>query len=380
MSGETGGTGQSSPAVLERSLARLGWSSYFQDLASGELGGGGEGETVGGEVARVIAPHGGLVEVATASGELLASLAGKLRQAADEGEASRPAVGDWVLLDARPGEGTATIRAILPRRTKLSRKSAGRAAAEQVLAANVDVAFLVTAMTRDLRPRRLERYLAIAREGGAEPVVVLTKSDLHEDAEAIRGSIEAVTGGAKVHAVSSLTGAGLADLEAYFEGNKTVVLLGSSGVGKSTLINRFLSREMQAVQGIRVDGKGRHTTTHRELFLRPGGGLVIDTPGMRELGLWGAGDGLGDLFADLEEIAARCRFRDCSHSGEPGCAVEEARREGAIDAGRLESFQKLRQEVAHMERQRDERARAETKRHDKQMSRALHAMQKRRGR
>jgi hypothetical protein len=137
VSGETGGTGQSSPAVLERSLARLGWSSYFQDLASGELGGGGEGETVGGEVARVVAPHGGLVEVATASGELLASLAGKLRQAADEGEASRPAVGDWVLLDARPGEGTATIRAILPRRTKLSRKSAGRAAAEQVLAANV---------------------------------------------------------------------------------------------------------------------------------------------------------------------------------------------------------------------------------------------------
>jgi ribosome biogenesis GTPase len=242
------------------------------------------------------------------------------------------------------------------------------------------VAFLVNAMTRDLSPRRIERYLAIAREGGANPVVVLTKSDLHKDAEAIRAAIEAVAGGAKVHAVSSMTGAGVADLDAYFEGNKTVVLLGSSGVGKSTLINRFLDRETQVTQDLREDGKGRHTTTHRELFVRPGGGLVIDTPGMREIGLWDAGEGVGDLFADLEELAARCRFRDCSHSGEPGCALEEARRAGVIDADRVESFQKLRREAAHMERQRDERAKAEAKRSDKQMSRAQNAMQRRKGR
>jgi ribosome biogenesis GTPase len=355
----------------ERALVRLGWSSYFQGFV------GTEGDC---EPARVIAPHGGLLEVATASGELLASLSGKLRLAADGGEGLRPAVGDWVILDARPAEGTATIRSILPRRTKLSRKSPGRAAAEQVLAANVDTAFLVTAMTRDLQPRRLERYLAVASEGGVAPVVVLTKSDLHEDAEAIREAIQAVAAGAPVHAVSSLTGAGLAALDAYFEGNRTVVLLGSSGVGKSTLINRFLDRETQAVQGLREDGKGRHTTTHRELFVRPGGGLVIDTPGMRELGLWDAGEGLGDLFGDLEEIAARCRFRDCSHAGEPGCAVEEARRAGVIEAGRVESFQKLRREAAHMERQRDERAKAEAKRHDKQLSRAQNALFRKRGR
>lgn len=359
-------------------LARWGWNAYFQEFLRLEREAG--AEDISREVGRLVAPHGALFEVATAAGELLASLTGKLRLAMDAGELSRPAVGDWVILDARPSEGTATIREILPRRTKLSRKSAGRATAEQVLAANVDVAFLVSAMTRDLRPRRLERYLAIAREGGVNPVVVLTKSDLHEDAEAIRETIETFTGGAKVHAVSNVTGAGLEELDGYFEGDKTIVLLGSSGVGKSTLINRFLGRERQATRDLRVDGKGRHTTTHRELFVRPGGGLVIDTPGMREIGLWDASEGVGDLFADLEELAARCRFRDCSHSGEPGCAVEEARRGGAIDAGRVESFQKLRREAAHMERQRDERAKAEGKRFEKQLSRAQNALKKQRGR
>jgi ribosome biogenesis GTPase len=357
----------------ERALTRLGWSPFFQESIP-------HTEGAGNEVARVVAPHRSAFEVLSPAGELLASLTGRLLRAIERGEEERPAVGDWVVIDPRSTEGTATVQAVLPRRTKLSRKAAGRTAAEQVLAANVDVAFLVSALTRDLSIRRLERYLALVREGGVNPVVVLTKSDLCEEAAEARAEVERAAGGAPVHAVSSLTGDGVAELDGYFKGNQTVVLLGSSGVGKSTLINRWIGRDTQAVHGLREDGKGRHTTTHRELFVVPSGGLVIDTPGMRELGLWEAGEGVKDVFTDMEELAQACRFRDCEHSGEPGCAVEQAQREGRIEKGRMEAFQKLRLEVAHLERQRDERARVEAKRHAKTLSRAVKAAVRRKGR
>lgn len=357
----------------ERALRRLGWGQFFQD-AFLEVAGAGE------EPGRVVVPHRSAFEVASASGELHGTLTGRLLRAIERGEEERPAVGDWVVIDARPAEEAATVRAVLPRRTKLSRKSAGRVAAEQVLAANVDFALLVSSMTSDLNVRRLERYLALVREGGANPVVVLTKSDLCPNPAEVRAEIERAAAGAPVHAVSSFTGEGVAELEGYFGESNTVVLLGSSGVGKSTLINRWLGRDEQVVHEVRVVGKGRHTTTHRELFVRAGGGLVIDTPGMRELGLWEAGEGVKDVFADVEELAAACRFRDCEHSGEPGCAVEEALSNGRVDAERVEAFRKLRREVAYMERQRDERARVEAKKYAKQMSKAATEAQRRKGR
>jgi ribosome biogenesis GTPase / thiamine phosphate phosphatase len=308
---------------------------------------------------RVVVQHRGVYVVQTEDGELRANAAGRLSHEA-AGAGDLPAVGDWVAVAARPEEGAATIQAVLPRRTTFSRKVAWNAAEEQVLAANIDVVFLLTSLNEDLNLRRLERYLTLAWESGARPVVVLTKTDLAADVALQVLEVEEVAFGVPVHAISSLTGDGLDVIRSYLEPGRTIALLGSSGVGKSTLVNTLAGREVLAVREIREsDGEGRHTTTHRQLVLLPGGGLVLDTPGMRELQLWESADGLGEAFADVEELAANCRFNDCAHRSEPGCAVQAALDDGTLDFGRWTSYQKLQRELAHLERRLDKRLRSE---------------------
>lgn len=330
------------------SLTELGWNEHFEQHRPDD------GLVPG----RVAVEHRGAYAVYTDEGEAWSEVSGKLRYDAD-GRGELPAVGDWVALQLRP-EGKATIRAVLPRRTKISRKVNLSETEEQVLAANIDTIFLVSSLNRDLNMRRLERYLATAWESGAEPAIVLNKADLcpvDERAELV-AEVEAVAFGVPVHTVSAVTGEGLDELRPYLVPGRTVVLLGSSGVGKSTLINRVLGIEQLETQEIREgDDRGRHTTTHRELIAVPGGGLVIDTPGLRELQLWGeSSGGLGEAFQDVTDLAATCRFADCAHETEPGCAVRAAIDSGTLPPDRLESYRKLQRELARLERRRDSRA------------------------
>ena len=292
--------------------------------------------------------------LATAGGEVDARIPGRLR--VDGGD--RPAVGDWVVLEAAPGtEGV--VQAILPRASKLSRKVAGARTEEQVLAANVDTVFLVMGLDGDFNLRRLERLAVAAHQSGAEPVVVLTKSDLLA-AEALaerRAEVADAAPGVAVFAVSSPEHAGLEPLRLYLETGRTVVLLGSSGVGKSTLLNALVGRQVMKTAAVREgDDRGKHTTTHRELVLLPGGGLLIDGPGLREMQLWldeEPDDALADAFVDVEELAGRCRFRDCTHDAEPGCAVQEAIERGDLEASRLANYHALHQELKALVRRKD---------------------------
>ena len=309
--------------------------------------------------ARVLAQHRGAYVVRTAEEERDAEVAGRLQRSATRG--GLPVTGDWVALRLPPAEGTALVEHVLPRRTAFVRKAAGEADVEQVIAANLDVAFLVGALP-ELNPRRLERFLAAAWESGADPVVVLTKRDLAEDVEGPVLETEGVSLGVPVRAISSVTGEGVDELRDYLRPNRTAALLGVSGAGKSSLVNHLLGRDRQAVAEVRSDGRGRHTTSHRELFLVPGGGLVLDTPGIRELALWEADEGLADAFGDVAELAARCRFADCRHETEPGCAVRAAIEAGTLAPERLESHRKLLRELEHLERRRDPRLQAEQRR------------------
>jgi ribosome biogenesis GTPase len=344
-------------------LSTLGWSpgrhEEFEPYAAGGL-----------VPARVAAQHRGAYVVYAEGGERPAEVAGRLRH--DAGSVSDfPAVGDWVAVDDAAGADAATIHAVLHRATAFSRKAAGEEAVEQVVAANVDVVFLVSAFGDDLNVRRIERYLASGWESGAEPVIVLNKSDLSVDLPAERAEVEAVAFGVPVHVVSCLAGVGLDELRTYLSGNRTVALLGSSGVGKSSLLNRLVGWERQDVQGIRADGRGRHTTTFRELVPLPGGGLLLDTPGMRELALWDAAAGVEDAFTDVADLAAACRFADCAHEREPGCAVQAALAGGSLDEERLESYRKLQRELRHLELKADPRALAEARRERRRFARSL---------
>ena len=299
--------------------------------------------------ARVTVQNRGLYLVAGDDGELQAEPTGRLRLAATNG-GTLPAVGDWVAVRPPDGDGRATITAVLPRRTKLSRKVPEREIEEQVLAANVDVIFVVTSLNRELKLRRLERYLAAAWESGASPVIVLTKSDLAEDAGERRLEVESIAFGVPVHAVSSVTREGLEGLPPYFAGHRTAIFLGSSGVGKSTLINALAGEEIQATAEIREsDDRGRHTTTRRELIVLPDGGIVIDTPGMRQLQLWDADEGMETAFSDVAELIAQCRFSDCAHKTEPGCAIRAALVDGSLPRDRWESYTKLQRELFALE-------------------------------
>jgi ribosome biogenesis GTPase len=302
----------------------------------------------------VVAAHRAAFDVATGGGDVVRTrLPGRLAHYIGVDVA----VGDWVAL--RDG----LIRAVLPRRSALVRTSAGLTSESQTLAANVDVVFVVTSLGPDLEPRRLERYLVTVWESGAAPEIVLTKSDrFSADVVAdMVGSVESVAIGVPVWVASAVTGAGVEDVRARIGSGRTAVLVGSSGVGKSTLVNAWLGREAMAVRETRADDdEGRHTTTHRELIVLPGGGIVIDTPGIRELQLSAVGaDAFEETFADVEELAAACRFNDCRHSGEPGCAVDAALMDGSLSRERYASWQKLQRELRSIAIRTDARLRKE---------------------
>lgn len=305
--------------------------------------------------ARVIAEHRSVYQIQTGKFECLARISGRLRHQA-AGHADLPAVGDWVVAQAPAENAEAIIQRVLPRKSKFSRKVAGDRTEEQVVAANVDTVWIVSSLDQDFSLRRIERYLTLAWESGANPVIVLTKADLSDDAEGRTREVESISMGTQVHTTSSVTQDGLSDLGAYFCNHATVALLGSSGVGKSTLINALAGASLQQTADVRGDGKGRHTTTHRQLLRMPSGGLIIDTPGMRELQLWESETGLSETFGEIDELAEKCRFSDCRHAGEPGCAVVGAVKEGLLGEDRLESYQKLQRELAHLERKQDARA------------------------
>jgi ribosome biogenesis GTPase / thiamine phosphate phosphatase len=315
--------------------------------------------------ARVAVEHHGFYELLTEEGASGGVPSGRLKRDGDE-----PAVGDWVAVEPLAGERKAVIRAVLPRRTKFSRKEAFKRTEEQVVAANVDLVFLVAGLDGDFNVRRLERYLIAAWQSGAEPVVVLTKADLTADAEEAVAEAEAVAFDVPVHAVSNVTEGGLAALEPYLLPGRTVALLGSSGVGKSTLVNRLLGEDVQATAALRADGRGRHTTVRRELVLLPGGAILLDTPGMRELQLWADEGSLEDAFSDVIGLAAECRFSDCSHEQEPDCAVRAALADGTLPLERFESHRKLQRELRVLAVRQDARLRSETRKEIRRFARS----------
>ncbi len=285
------------------------------------------------------------------AGAVKAEVTGKFRHDAP-GKSAFPAVGDWVAAERLSG-GVALIHAVLPRSSRFARRAPGEGDEEQVVAANVDTLLVVCGLDGDFNIRRIERYLSLARDSGAVPVIVLNKTDLGDGVSGKISAVEAAAGGAAVHALSARTGEGIAALDPYLEPDRTVALVGSSGAGKSTLVNRLLGLERQKTGEVRDDdSRGRHTTTHRELIALPGGALLIDTPGMRELQLWGGEESLAGGFPEIEELAASCRFRDCTHEKEPGCAVKSALESGGLDQNRYRSYLKLRRELAALERRR----------------------------
>jgi ribosome biogenesis GTPase / thiamine phosphate phosphatase len=313
---------------------------------------------------RVSAQHRGEYDVLTERGELRAHVAGRLRHEASSGE-DLPAVGDWVALRET------TIHAVLPRRSAFLRKVAWSQTEAQVLAANVDTIFVVSGVDDDFSVRRLERYLTLAWESGASPVVVLTKADLCADPLARLLEAEQVAVGVPAHVVSNMTGEGVDELEAYLAPAKTVALLGSSGVGKSSLANRLLGGEVQATMELAADGTGRHTTTTRQLLRLPTGALLVDTPGLREIQLWSADDGIQEAFADVDELAADCRFNDCAHMREPGCAVQAAIDKGRLPRERLQSYRALQRELRRLAAKQDARLRSEERKQRAAFARSL---------
>lgn len=337
--------------MLTSALTDYGWTDALQAdfepfAAQGLIAG------------RIVVQQRGGYRLVTAQGEIDARASGALMKATSDAE--RPTAGDWVAVEPRPGETTALVHHIVPRRTAFIRKASGPRGGAQVVAANVDVALLVASLNSDLNLRRLERYLATTYESGAEPVIVLTKADLTQDVARRAAEVEAIALGAPVLSLSSKTGEGLGALSVHLRPGRTAVLLGSSGAGKSTLLNALAGEHRMDTGEIReADERGRHTTTHRELVRLASGALILDTPGMRELGLWEAEAGVAQTFADIEALAERCRFRDCGHGAEPGCAVRAAITAGELDPDRLRSFEKLQAELAFEHRKADPRAATE---------------------
>jgi ribosome biogenesis GTPase len=355
-------------------LTTLGWSESLAEAfapfaADGLLPG------------RVALEHTHIYRVLTAEEEMLARVSGRLRHRAST-RVEFPAVGDWVAVERPAQGGDARIRAVLPRFSRFSRRAAGDPTEEQIVAANINIVFLVSGLDDDFNVRRIERYLLVAWESGATPVVVLNKADLVEDPDAMVEQTQRIAPGVDVHAISCRAPGTLDRLRAHLGFGRTGALLGSSGVGKSTIVNQLIGRELLRTRDVREsDSRGRHTSTARQLVVLPeGDGILIDTPGMRELQLWETGDALAGTFTDIEELGAACRFRDCTHRHEPGCAVRAAVESGELAAERRESYLKLREEQAFQARQQDQRALLEEKRQGRIGSKALQKRLKDKGR
>jgi ribosome biogenesis GTPase len=363
-------SGMAMSPALPHPLADLGWGgpfdAHFAEHAAPDR-----------EPGRVVATHRETAIVRIAGGTVAGHVAGRFRRDAI-GPADYPAVGDWVVIEPRLDERSGTIHAVLPRRSAITRtagdsnrRGGGRLVDEQVLAANVDVALIVASIAIEPNLRRLERYLALAWGSDTLPVVVLNKADAAPDLVAATARVETIAAGADVHPVSALTRAGIDAVAGHLASGRTAVVLGPSGVGKSTLVNALLGEERQVTRAIReADGRGRHTTTHRELIPLPTGALLIDTPGIRSLELLDADEGVGPLYADIDAIAADCRFADCRHEREPGCAVRAAVDGGSIDGGRWASYRKLERHEAHVARESDFRAREAERRRWKLISKS----------
>jgi ribosome biogenesis GTPase len=334
---------------LDTALSDLGWTPELEEALDEDL--------VPGRVA--LESH-GLYLAYTAGGDVWAEITGRLRHDAAE-RAELPAVGDWVAL--RPP----LIHRVLPRRTAFVRKEAGFRTQGQVLAANVDLVWILGSLTRELSARRIERCLAVAWESGARPVIVLTKADLDAADDDRVGEVESIAFGTPVVRTSAVTGQGIDDLRAQLRPNLTATLLGASGVGKSTLVNALVGEARMATFETDAADVGRHTTTHRELLRVPSGGLVVDTPGLRELVAWDGDGGIG--FADIVELATQCRFNDCSHGREPGCAVQAAIAAGELDRARLVTYEKMQRELAYVEGRKRGRDAQNSKRRFKEITR-----------
>ncbi len=348
-------------------LAGWGWDDGHANAFASQAG-------ASHEAGRILIEDRGSYLVGTAAGDVRATVSGRFRFDAElVGPTGFPVVGDWVILQPTGDPEQRLVRGLLPRRTAVIRRAPiDRGAAEQVLAANVDLLLIVTSLNHDLNPRRLERYLALAWSSGAEPILVLNKADLATDVDVVLARVEQLAGGVPVHAVSATTGQGLDALAARLVDGRTVALMGSSGVGKSTLVNALAGEIVEATGEIREDdGRGRHTTSRRHLVRVPGRGLILDTPGLRELGLSDDDGGLDATFSDIDALAVGCRFDDCRHEREPGCAVGQAISDGSLDPARLESRRKLDRETARVERQNDPRARAERKRQNRLIHNAV---------
>jgi ribosome biogenesis GTPase len=363
--------------AVSGTLGALGWTDRTAALFA-------EHDAAGRAPGRVVATHRATSIVRLEDATVAGRVSGRFRREAI-GPADYPAVGDWVVVEPRIAERSGTIHAVLPRHGLIdrtasdsNRRGGGRLDDEQVLAANVDVALIVASIAIEPNLRRLERYLALAWGSGARPVVVLNKADLAADVDAAVRRVESVALGVDIHPVSALSGAGVDPVAGHLAEGLTAVVLGPSGVGKSTLVNTLLGEQRQLTRSIReADGRGRHTTTHRELIALPGGALLIDTPGIRSLELLDGDDGVGLVYADIEAIAAECRFSDCRHQLEPGCAVRSAVEAGSIDGGRWAGYQKLERHAAHLSRQTDIRAREAERRRWKVISRSVEDHMKR---
>lgn len=338
------------------SLRAYGWTdrfeSSFKELGREDL-----------QPARVLTENREVYGLYTAQGVCDAVLSGRLRHAA-LGACDLPVVGDWVAVNhSEQGAATVRIQAVLPRRTQLSRKAAGTRTVEQPVAANLDCALLIMGLDGDFNPRRMERLVVAVRESGADPVVILNKEDLCPTADRKRRQVEAVAPGVPVHLASFVGESDLSAIRALIRPRETIVLMGSSGVGKTTLLNRLCGSEQFATKAVRADDqRGRHTTTQRQLVLLPGGGLLMDNPGIREVGLWTADQAIDDTFADIAGMADDCRFRDCGHAEEPGCAVLKAVEQGVLPAHRLESYRMLLKERQQLALRRDVAARRQANR------------------
>lgn len=298
--------------------------------------------------ARILSQEKGFYRIISDKGKKLAEVSGKF-QFQTTVSSDYSAVGDFVLVNWNESGNSAIIESLLPRKSAFIRKAAGGSQQEQVVAANIDIVFLCMALNNDFNLRRMERYISIAWDSGAMPVVVLTKSDLCDDLEQKLAEVSTIAFGVDVLVTTSTEENGYEELLPFISEGKTIAFIGSSGVGKSTLINRLLGKELLKTNGLRNDDKGRHTTTHRELFLLPSGGMVIDTPGMREFGMWDNDTGIERTFMDIEELAAQCKFRNCTHTNEPGCAIQKALTTGKLEINRWQSYQKLKAENDYME-------------------------------